>query len=60
MYVSFGVVFARHIYVQIILSSVMVAEWPPFEKILPRLTVCSLCYMSICNFVCHSRAGVLF
>ena len=29
------------------------AEWPPFGKnLLTRLTVCSLCIMSICNFGC--------
>ena len=33
------------------LSSVYVAEWPPFGKeLLTRLTICSLCIMSICNF----------
>ena len=32
-------------------SSVYVAEWPSFGKELPaRLTLCSLCIMSICNF----------
>ena len=32
------------------LSSVWVAEWPPFGKELPsRLTICSHCIMSICN-----------
>ena len=31
-------------------SSVYVAEWPPFGKeLLTRLTICSLCIMSICN-----------
>ena len=32
------------------LSSVWVAEWPPFEKLLPaRLAICSHCILSICN-----------
>ena len=31
-------------------SSVLVAEWPHFGKELPvRLTLCSLCIISICN-----------
>ena len=31
-------------------SSVWVAEWPPFWKLLlTRLTICSLCNMTICN-----------
>ena len=38
-------------FVHIILSSVLVAEWPTFEKELnPRLTICSLCILAICNF----------
>ena len=38
-------------YLQIILSLVMVAEWPPFGKeLLTWLTIYSLCHMSICNF----------
>ena len=36
--------------VQIILGSVNVAEWPPPGKKLPRLTICSLCIMSICCY----------
>ena len=33
------------------LSSVLVAEWPYFEKeLLPRLTICSLCILTLCNF----------
>ena len=33
------------------LSSVLVAEWPPFGKWLPvRLVICSHCLLSICNF----------
>ena len=36
--------------VHIILSSVSVAEWPPFgKKLLTRLTICSLCILTICN-----------
>ena len=37
-------------YVQIVISSIYVAEWPPFGKELTRLIVCSLSLMSICNF----------
>ena len=38
-------------YVQIVFSSVYVAEWTPSGKALPaRLNLCSLCIMSICNF----------
>ena len=34
-------------------SSVCVAEWPPFGKeLLTRLTICSLCILTICNFSC--------
>ena len=37
--------------VHIINSSVWVAEWPPFGKyLLTRLTICSLCILTICNF----------
>ena len=33
------------------LSSVWVAEWPPFvKKLLARSTICSLCTLTICNF----------
>ena len=33
------------------LSSVFVAEWPYFGKeLLPRLTICSLCILTLCNF----------
>ena len=33
------------------LSSVLVAEWPYFGKeLLPRLTLCSLCNLTLCNF----------
>ena len=39
------------------LSSVRVAEWPPFGKELPtRLAMCSHCILSICNLVI-SRFG---
>ena len=38
------------IFVYIILSSVYVAEWPPFGKeLLTRLTICSLCILNICG-----------
>ena len=34
----------------IIFSSVWVAEWPPSGKqLLTRLTICSLCILTICN-----------
>ena len=37
--------------VNIIFSSVWVAEWPPFvKKLLTRLTICSLCILTICTF----------
>ena len=33
------------------LSSVLVAEWPYFGKeLLPRLTICSLCILTLCHF----------
>ena len=33
------------------LSSIWVAEWPPFGKVLLiLLIICSLCFMSICYF----------
>ena len=35
----------------IIFSSVCASEWPPFGKeLLTRLTICSLCMLTICNF----------
>ena len=38
-------------FVHIIFSLVWVAEWPWFEKELSsQLTICSLCYLTICNF----------
>ena len=44
-------------FVQIILNSVCVAEWPPFGKELPtRLTICSLCISTILYLVI-SRFG---
>ena len=34
-----------------IFSSVWVDEWPPFWKqMLTRLTICSFCALTICNF----------
>ena len=37
--------------VQNIFSSVWDAEWPAFGKeLLTRLTICSLCILTICNF----------
>ena len=34
----------------IILSSVWVAEWPPFrKKLITRLTICSHCNLTTCN-----------
>ena len=37
--------------VHVIFSSVWFAEWPPFGKeLLTRLTICSLCIWTICNF----------
>ena len=39
-------------FVHIIFSSVWVAKWPPFGKELPtRLTLCSLCSLTICSLV---------
>ena len=50
-------------FVHIILSSVWVAVWPPFGKELPaRLTICSLCILTICNFIFFSfcfHGGIL-
>ena len=38
-------------FVQIIYSSLKVAEWPTFGKeLLTRLTISSLCILTICNF----------
>ena len=45
-------------FVHIIFSSAFVAEWPPFEKeLLTRLTICSLCTLTICILVI-SRSGL--
>ena len=38
-------------YEQMIVNSIKITEWPPLLKELPtRLSVCSPCIMSICNF----------
>ena len=38
-------------FVHYTLSSVWVAEWPPFGKLLPaRLAICSHCLLSVCIF----------
>ena len=38
-------------FIHINFSSVWAAEGPPFGKeLLPRLTICSLCILTICNF----------
>ena len=43
-------ILTSRVFVKIVLSLVKVAEWPPFgKKLLTRLTVCSLCNMSICD-----------
>ena len=49
--------------VHIVFSSVWVTEWPPFGKeLLTRLTICSLCILTVFNFslflVLLFRAGV--
>ena len=37
--------------VHIFFNSVLGAEWPPFvKKLLIRLTICSFCIFTICNF----------
>ena len=37
-------------FVHIMFSSVLVAKWPPFGKDLStRLTICSICILTICN-----------
>ena len=50
---SFGVrvsAMFHFIFVHYTLSSVWVAEWPPFGTQLPaRLAICSHCILSICN-----------
>ena len=36
--------------VRVVFGSVSVAEWPPFGRwLLTRLTICSLCILTICN-----------
>ena len=45
-------------FVHMILCSVWVFEWPSFGKELPtRLTVCSLCILTICVISIISRFG---
>ena len=45
-------------FVQYTFSSVWIAEWPPFRDKLPtRLTICSRCLLSICNFYLFSHFG---
>ena len=51
-------------FVLIIFSSILVAEWPPFGKeLLTPSTVCSPCILTVCNFSCFpfwGRNFVLF
>ena len=48
---SFGEFHITCMCVHIICSSVWVAEWPLFGKeLLTRLTICTLCILTICNF----------
>ena len=52
-------------FVHYTISTVWVAEWPPFGKELPaRLAICSHCIFSICNIylfpVLVLRAGFAF
>ena len=48
---SVSVKFHRNMRVHINSSSVWVAAWSPFGKeLLIRLTICSLCILTICNF----------
>ena len=64
----FGVrvpVMFHFMFVHYTFSSVWVAEWPPFGKLLPdRLAICSYCILSICNIYLFSamvlRAGFAF
>ena len=43
--------------VYVTFSSVSVAEWPPFgQYLLTRLTICSHCFLTICDFN-YSRFG---
>ena len=60
--VSVSVMF-HFMFVHYTLSSVWVAEWPPFRKKLPaRFAICSHCILSICNIylflVLVLRAGL--
>ena len=49
--VSFGTAFL--VYVEIILGSGTVAEWPPFgKKMLPQFTICCLCLFDVV-FISH-------
>ena len=46
-----SVTFHHRMFINIIYSSGWVAEWPPFGKeLLTRLTVCSLCILTFCDF----------
>ena len=47
--------------VHIIFSSVSVAEWPLFGKLCcsPRLTICYLLYLTICNMIYFPFVGFL-
>ena len=74
----FGVrvsVMFHFMFVHYTFSSVWVAEWPPFGKLLPVwLAICSYCILSICNiylflfwflerdlpFDCSSSCSLLF
>ena len=58
--VMFHFMFVHHTF-----SSVWVAEWPPFWKLLPaRLVICSHCILSICDIYLFQalvlRAGFAF
>ena len=45
----------RLVFVHIILSSIWIAEWPPFrKKLLTRLTIYSLCFVSAICLVLKS------
>ena len=60
--IYFGIrvsVMFHFMFVHYTFSSVWVAEWPPFGKLLPpRLAICSHCILSICS-VCLFPAFVL-
>ena len=37
--------------IRVVLASACVAGWPPFgKKLLTRLTICSLCVLTMCSF----------